>query len=96
MVWGADDLGAWLVAVLGPKLRPCADCNTPVSKRAVRCRSCNQRAFHPKGSGRKIDWPSDEVLAEMVSAASLSAVGRTLGVSATAVSLHLGDCSSAR
>jgi ribosomal protein L40E len=76
--------------ILGRQQRICEDCGRRISRRANRCRFCNQKKVHPVGRF-KINWPSDVELNEMVKTTSYSATGRLLGVSATAVrNRHLG------
>lgn len=62
----------------------CADCNTEVHRTSIRCRRCAKRA-----QGSKTPWPDYETLRADVVATSLSAVGRTYGVSPNAVAKRL-------
>lgn len=64
-----------------PEPKTCRDCDTQISVKAIRCKSCAAKA-----QGRsKIDWPSNEKLLEMVASLGYSATGRRLGVSDNAV-----------
>lgn len=58
-----------------PKL---CQCGVEISKRSQTCRSCRH-------NDTVIDWPSAEVLVQMVESSNYSAVGRQLGVSDNAV-----------
>jgi hypothetical protein len=61
----------------------CVDCGVAVTRRAARCPPCGQRGRE------RISWPETAVLHVMVAESGYSATGRTLGVSATAVSARL-------
>lgn len=68
--------------------RFCKDCQRPISRRAVRCRKCNNigRPRQTKITRpTKINWPPTETLRQMVVAKSFLAVGRELGVSDNAI-----------
>lgn len=62
----------------------CAECGRRVGKGSARCRNCANRA---NGARREAEtgWPSDNVLAEMVSASNINATARRLGLSFNAV-----------
>lgn len=70
--------------------RNCIDCGITVSNRAKRCMPCDTLVRKGRATGReKINWPSDEDLANMVTNSNYSAVGRALGVSDNAVRKRL-------
>jgi hypothetical protein len=67
---------------------PCLHCTHPNRPSAQRCSGC--RRWLVVHSGRsKIAWPDDAELLRLVSASTLVAVGRQLGVSDTAVRKRL-------
>lgn len=61
----------------------CADCNTEVHRTSHRCGRCAKQAQE------KTPWPTYEELQAAVATTSLSAVGRTYGVSPNAVAKRL-------
>lgn len=65
----------------------CSDCQTPISRKAARCRSCRSR--HARTGVTKISWPSDEELVRMLSSEPCTTVAARLGVSDNAVRKHL-------
>jgi hypothetical protein len=67
------------------KLRFCLDCVAPVSKQALRCRSCTGKHREPT----KIDWPPMEQLRQMAANHGFLATGRSLGVSDNAIRKHM-------
>jgi len=67
----------------------CVDCGTKTSSKAsLRCKSCANR-LNAMSQGTKIEWPSNDLLREMLSNSSYLAVGRSLGVSDNAVRKRL-------
>lgn len=68
------------------------ECGGPKAARSARCRDCHHKFLlsAPRGFVKtKADWPDDNELVEMVRKSSLSAVGRSLGVSDNAVKKRL-------
>jgi len=63
----------------------CGDCGSSVTKKNVKCRSC----FKKGGNYYKIDWPSLEELLARIQSSSQRRVAKELGVSDTAVKLHI-------
>ena len=64
----------------------CPDCQQPKkTKKSDRCRSCAGKINTPV----TINWPDAAELQRMVNASNLSAVGRVLGCSSTAVKNRL-------
>ena len=67
----------------------CPHCPALVRPTAKRCWDCKRWLVTPQGRPPKIDWPVDAVLLSMVSANSMVAVGKQLGVSDNAVRKRL-------
>jgi len=78
------DITLWAEAERAPKHPPpesqCMDCEAPVTRQAMRCRSCAAKMRPPK-----IRWPSVATLQKRVGRHGYEAVGRKLGVSGNAV-----------
>lgn len=65
----------------------CADCQTAISSKGIRCRTC---AASKGGEKReKIDWPNSKELSQMVKESNYSRVGHILNVSDNAVRKRL-------
>jgi hypothetical protein len=67
---------------------PCEYCTNPNRPSAQRCSSCRRWLVIPLGHP-KIAWPDDAELLRLVSASTLVAVGKQLGVSDTAIRKRL-------
>jgi 5-methylcytosine-specific restriction endonuclease McrA len=82
--WGSKNLKA----KKGPQhSKYCMDCGAEIKISSTRCVRCSNRR---KATGKyKIDWPKIQQLKEMIRRSSYMAVGRQLGVSGTAVKLHV-------
>lgn len=65
-----------------PKL--CADCQKPISRSAIRCRSCTKI-----GVNASIEWPEVSVLLENLKIKSYCQLAKELGVSDNAIRKHL-------
>ena len=62
----------------------CMDCQKPINRQALRCKSCTMRR-----RGTKINWPPSKELREMVAQSSFLATARKLKVSDNAVRKRL-------
>jgi hypothetical protein len=65
----------------------CLDCGTIVYRHAKRCKACASK--HPSKAITKIEWPSIEVLKEMLINSNYRQVGIKLGMSDNAVRKHI-------
>ena len=65
--------------------KTCRDCGIVITRKSTRCKSCAGKDSQPT----KIDWPSKEVLRDMVGQLGYSETGRRLGVSDNAVRKHV-------
>lgn len=66
--------------------KSCVDCSKSIRQRSTRCNECLVKYTRTQ---TKIDWPSNDILLQMVKNYGYSATGRKLGVSNTAVKKRL-------
>lgn len=69
----------------------CFDCGVVISYMAKRCQKCC--AKHNAKAQYKIDWPSQDILAQMVKDLGFSGASKKLGVSDNSVRKHLRNYS---
>lgn len=73
----------------GRRISHCVECGAEISFHGLRCRKCESQKRVQDQSGAKIDWPSLDVLREMVARTSYAETARQLGVSDNAVRKHI-------
>lgn len=75
----------WEIAYGEPTvINTCADCKKQISKKATRCQRCAGK------DNAKDVWPPNDILKKMATTGNWAKLGRTLGVSASAIRKRLG------